>query len=108
MQSRFYDLGLHLLRWSSWLVDWLAIWSILNATLAWSSICPSLLVCLLLRLLGIVILLEVLLGHLSLYDHKTGVDKGFSKDEKLRQDYDAAKFREVFNEEMNKLEKEQP
>jgi len=38
----------------------------------------------------------------------TGINKGFSKDEKLRQDYDAAKFREVFNEEMDKLEKEQP
>ena len=37
-----------------------------------------------------------------------GVDKGLSSDQKLRQDYDAAKFREVFNEEMDKLEKEQP
>jgi hypothetical protein len=37
-----------------------------------------------------------------------GVSKGISSDQKLRQDYDAAKFRDVFNEEMDKLEKEQP
>ncbi len=37
-----------------------------------------------------------------------GINSSLSNDEKLRQDYDAAKFREVFNEEINKLEKEQP
>jgi hypothetical protein len=36
-----------------------------------------------------------------------GVDKSLSKDAKLRQDYDQQKFRGVFDEEMEKLEKEQ-
>lgn len=37
-----------------------------------------------------------------------GIDKGLSNDQKLRQDYDVMKFKEVFDEEMDKLEKEQP
>ena len=37
-----------------------------------------------------------------------GVNKGLSNDQKLRQDYDAMKFKEIFDEEMEKLEKEQP
>lgn len=36
-----------------------------------------------------------------------GIDKSLSKDQKLRQDYDQQKFREVFNEEMEKLKEEQ-
>ena len=37
-----------------------------------------------------------------------GIRKSMSKDQKLRQDYDEMKFKEVFDEEMEKLEKEQP
>ena len=37
-----------------------------------------------------------------------GVNKGLSNDQKLRQDYDAMKFKEIFDDEMEKLEKEQP
>ena len=37
-----------------------------------------------------------------------GISKGISNDQKLRQDYDASKFKGVFDEEINKLEKEQP
>ena len=36
-----------------------------------------------------------------------GVEKSLSNDAKLRQDYDQQKFRDVFEEEMEKLEKEQ-
>ena len=36
-----------------------------------------------------------------------GIDKSLSKDAKLRQDYDQQKFRDVFNEEMGKLEENQ-
>ena len=37
-----------------------------------------------------------------------GINKGFSNDQKLRQDYDAMKYKEIFDDEMEKLEKEQP
>jgi len=36
-----------------------------------------------------------------------GIDKSLSKDAKLRQDYDQQKFKDVFNEEMGKLEENQ-
>jgi hypothetical protein len=36
-----------------------------------------------------------------------GVNKGLANDEKLRQDYDVMKFKEVFDQEMDKLEKGQ-
>lgn len=35
-----------------------------------------------------------------------GIDKGISKNAKLQQDYDRKKFEEIFNQEMEKLEKE--
>ncbi len=38
---------------------------------------------------------------------KRGVQNQISQDAKLRQDYDKAKFEEVFNDEMNKLKNEQ-
>ena len=37
-----------------------------------------------------------------------GINKTLSNDQKLRQDYDEMKFKEVFDQEMEKLEKEQP
>ena len=37
-----------------------------------------------------------------------GIKKTLSNDQKLRQDYDEIKFKEVFDKEMDKLEKEQP
>tara|TARA_Y100001968_G_C19352466_1_gene715394 strand:- start:243 stop:812 length:570 start_codon:yes stop_codon:yes gene_type:complete len=37
-----------------------------------------------------------------------GVSEGISNDQKLRQDYDVMKFKEIFDEEMEKLEEEQP
>ena len=37
-----------------------------------------------------------------------GIKKTLSNDQKLRQDYDEMKFKEVFDQEMEKLEKEQP
>lgn len=37
-----------------------------------------------------------------------GIKKILSNDQKLRQDYDEMKFKEIFDEEMEKLEKEQP
>ncbi|OQC43549.1 MAG: hypothetical protein BWX59_02402 [Bacteroidetes bacterium ADurb.Bin028] len=35
-----------------------------------------------------------------------GIEKGLSKDQKLRVDYDKMKFEQIFNEEMDKLSKE--
>ncbi|MDD4149728.1 MAG: hypothetical protein PHE33_06845 [Bacteroidales bacterium] len=35
-----------------------------------------------------------------------GIDKGISKDQKLRVDYDKMKFEQIFNQEMEKLESE--
>lgn len=35
-----------------------------------------------------------------------GIDKGISKDQKLRVDYDKMKFEQIFNQEMDKLAKE--
>lgn len=69
-----------LLGWPPWLVNWLAIWPILYASLAiysiWSCSTSILTICMrLLCLLGIVILLEVLFGHFSLYDHETCIDE---------------------------------
>lgn len=62
-------LGLGFLAWLFWLKR-LPIRSILNLNL----VLLRLLSCLL-CLLGVVILLEILLRHLSLYDHERGVDE---------------------------------
>ena len=37
-----------------------------------------------------------------------GIKKTLSNDQKLRQDYDEMKFKEIFDEEMDKLDDEQP
>ena len=69
-----------LLGWPPWLVNWLAVWPILYASLArysigsWSTSLWAIRLRLL-CLLGIVILLEVLLGHFPLNDHQTRVDE---------------------------------
>jgi len=69
-----------LLGWPPWLVNRLAIWPVLYSSLArypissWST--SILAICMrLLCLLGIVILLEVLFSHFSLYDHETCIDE---------------------------------
>ena len=69
-----------LLHWPLWWINWFAVGTILqNSSLSLSTNSMSISrlpinLCLL-CLLGVMILLEVLLCHLPLYDHQAGVDK---------------------------------
>lgn len=70
-------LGPRLLGWSTYSFHWLAVRSILHSSWRASRTRSRLAVSgRLLRLLGILVFLEVLLGHLPLDDHETGVDEG--------------------------------